>query len=198
MERGAAGDQEPQARSCRDQTAQRFRSIQQMLEVVEEDQRLTAAQVRDEVVPGAELVRNARQHELGVAETCERHPEDAVGEALDQFGGDLERQPGLPRAAGAGDRHHLGAVLEQGRQLDRARDYGRARGWTRPAGSSGSASAGREFARAELVDALGRGMVLQPLLTEVEELEVVAGEAPRGVRDETWPPWPAAMTRAAR
>ena len=59
--------------------------------------------------------RCARQNELGVAERGERHPEDAVGEVVDELGRGLEGEPRLAGAAGAGERDQARAVAQRAR-----------------------------------------------------------------------------------
>ena len=76
-----------------------------MLGVVDHEQVATAAQVAGELLgsgDGAryfgdpECPRDRRQDESGVGERCQSDEEDAVGELVEQLGGDVGCKPGLP------------------------------------------------------------------------------------------------------
>ena len=73
---------------------------------------------RDRIRVGAldaESLRHAWQHEGRIAKGRERHEQRAALGVLRQQARELEREAGLPDAAGAEDRDHARVVLEHGR-----------------------------------------------------------------------------------
>jgi hypothetical protein len=145
------------------------RGGQQMLEVVEDDERVRLPERRR--LGQTEHLRHGGHDELRVGEACERDEERAVGELLQQLGGDLEGEARLPGAAGAGDRDESSLPEEPGelRLLDGAADEG-VRGERQV--RTVQALRGRERPAAELVEALGARQVLEAMLAEVDEVGV--------------------------
>ena len=118
-------------------------------------------------------LRRRLQHELGLAERRQRHPPDAVADSRQTPGrAACEREPRLTgatraRSASAGecpfeqadDLDELALPAEEGRRRNRQ---------VRPE----ERLERRELAVSELVDALGRGEILEPVLAEVGELDL--------------------------
>ena len=105
VERLAARDEDRHLLRLCEQLGQPRRCLDELLEVVEQEQRPLAAQVLGEPVLGAQRLRDRRLDERGVAERRQRHPPDAVGIVLDELGRDLEREPRLARSRPPGQRH---------------------------------------------------------------------------------------------
>ena len=116
----------------------------------------------------------------------------------DELGRDLEREAGLPGAAGPGDGEQARAVREQRDELlelvlppdERARGDRQVRRVERPER--------REVAVAELVEALGADQVLQAVLAEVADGGVVVEEAAGRLGEDDLAAVAAAAIRAAR
>ncbi len=150
-----------------------------MLEVVEEEQELSPAEEAREVVGSPDRLCDLRGQELGIRETRERDPEDAVVELPDELRRDLEREACLARAARAreGDearpvREHRDELLELLLAADeRDRDDRQVGCVERPEG--------RELALAELEEALCADQVLQAVLAEVADRSVCLEKAAR-------------------
>ena len=122
-----------------------------------------------------------------VLQRRQRHPPDAVGVGLRRLGRRLEREPRLPGSARPRQRQKprsvsLQEVDDLGQLALAAEERRRRHGEVRPI----EAPERREGAVAELVDALGRGEVLEAVLAEIDER--VALEQRRGRRgDEDLP-----------
>lgn len=141
-----------------------------MLEVVEEEQEPLVADVLDEAVFGSERLGCALGHERRVAQRRERNPEHPVGTIIARGRCRLQREPRLPGPArprkgeqaetlSRGELQHLGELAlaaEKGRRRN-----GEVRAVER--------AERRERALAELVDPLGSGEVLEPVLAQVAE-----------------------------
>ncbi len=93
-------------RRAPDETHDRRRRFEQMLEVVEHEQQPLALQPFLELVRivEREYVRNCSRHEVGIAERSEVDQVDAVPELVDHPRRRLDREPRLPGAAGACER----------------------------------------------------------------------------------------------
>ena len=91
--------------------------VDQVLAVVENEQRLARGQMRHERLQGrarcgdrhADGQRRRLRHERGVAEARQVDEPSAVGQLRQRVRRDLERQPRLAAAPGAGERHEPGA-----------------------------------------------------------------------------------------
>ena len=92
--------------------------VGQVLEVVEHEQERAVGDVLGDVLLGAERLRDGRQDELRVVERRERHPEDAVREAVGRGARRLQREACLADAARAGQRQQ--ARLARAQQRRRA------------------------------------------------------------------------------
>ena len=139
-----------------------------------------------EAVLRAERLTGSREHECGVAKRRERDPPDAVGVRVRGEARRLQRKPRLPGPARAreGEQARVvgGKELDDLRKLALPPEEGRGRhGQVRAV----EALEGGEVAVSELVDALGGGEVLEPVLAEVSELEL--DERSGGGRDEHLP-----------
>src|SRR5438270_7588919 len=130
-----------------------------MLEVVEQQQRLTVAELLQLTDSGGARDRGA--DELRRGQRREGHEEDAALKALQELGANLKAEPGFSAAAGTGERDEPRRGAEHLRQLVQLeltphewirdnRQVCRVQGlqW-------------REVAVPELVDALGRRQVLE-------------------------------------
>ena len=137
-----------------------------------------------DVLLGAERLRDGRQDELRVVERRERHPEDAVREAVGRGARRLQREACLADAARAGERQQarLARAQEVGERVELA---GAAEERRRGDGQVGAVEAlqRRELGAAELVDPLGRGEVLEAVLAEVVQVDRV-DEPGGGGREE--------------
>ena len=140
---------------------------EEVLEVVQEEQKVPSAEEPREVVGSPDRLGDLRGQELGIRETRERYPEDAVIEPADELRSDLEREACLARAARACDGEEARPVREHRDELlelllaadERDRDDRQVGCVERPEG--------RELALAELEEALCSDQVLQAVLAEV-------------------------------
>jgi hypothetical protein len=126
---------------------------------------------RGGVLGHVERARERGQDELGIAKRRERDPVDPVGVAIGGEAGRLQGKARLPGAARAGEgeqarsfeeRHDLGELglpAEEGRR--RHREV-----------RAVEALEGREVSLAQLVDPLGGGEVLEPVLAEIAQLDL--------------------------
>ena len=167
---------------------------EEVLCVVEQDQRALAREVRPHRVAELLAVLLSNGHSLGdrgqdrraVAERCERHPHDAVRERLGGLGRRMHGEPRLPGSAGAGegqeadvlrseevrDLGELGVSTDEGVRRDREVRLVQA-------------LQTRELLLPELVNALRRGEILEAMLAEVAQVGVQ--ELRRRGRDEDLP-----------
>ena len=88
----------------RSSSARAGAAVQDLLEVVEQQQRRAAAKELGHSVSGAHVLRDGRLDEPRIGDGLEGNPEDTTLEVLDCLGGKLERETRLPRAAGADER----------------------------------------------------------------------------------------------
>ena len=183
-ERRAAGHEHADAATRADHRAHGRGGVEQMLEVVEEEQQPPAPEEAAEVVGRPDRLRDLRVEELGIGEPGERHPEDSVALGSDELGRDLERESRLSGAARPRHGDEARAVGQQRGELvdlplpadERARREREVRRI--------QAAQRREVAVAELVEPLGVGKVLQPVLSEVAEGCIDVEEPSRGLGDD--------------
>ena len=134
-----------------------------------------------EAVLRSERLTCCREHERGIAKRRERDPVHAVGVGIRSEAGCLQREPRLPGAARAGEREQASVVCAQ--ELDDLGQFllsaeeGR-RGHRQVRAVEGFERG--EVAVSELVDALGSGEVLQPMLAEVAKFALDELRARRG------------------
>ena len=155
---------------------------EELLEVVEHEQRSLARQELVQVVGTADHPRDRRLDQLRIPYRGERDEPDAVAVLLDALRSCLQRQPSLARAAGAGERddamrveqrEHLGQLAfasDERRRLHRQVRLV-------------DALQRRELIVAELVEPLRRCKVLEPVHAEVAQA-ICAGEIARCLREE--------------
>ena len=159
------------------------RCVDHLLEVVNDEQQLPLADVLGEAVAGAEGARNRLCDERRVAKRGEADPEDARLEGGDERGGGLDRDPRLPRPAGAGQGDESVAALDPGanvRELAFPADEGaRWPGQVRVRDRLQR----REALAADLEDRDGLVDVLEAVLAEVGEHGAV-GESRRRPRED--------------
>jgi hypothetical protein len=167
-----------------------------VLEVVEEEQRRALAEVTTELalVREPQRLRDRRPDELRLRQRGERDPEDAAGESIDELRSRLERQARLSGAARSCDRDHSVAVRHQLADLCHlalTADQRRARHREiRPGGAEGLQRWKFRFhPRGDrLVEPLRRRQVLQPVLAQIEQLdlrsELAVHELRRSLRDQ--------------
>ena len=181
----AAGDEQMQVGAGCEQLSQPFGSLDDVLEVVEEQQQRLVGDVLGDAVCGPERLPGGLQHELWVAQRREGHPEDAVRIPVRCLGGGLEAEPGLAGPARP-DQGQQAGVLEQVEHLRElvlpAEERRRGNRQVRPV----QALQSREVVVAELVDPLWRGQILEPVLAQVAQA-VRAHERGRGGRDQHLP-----------
>ena len=187
-QRRPARDENPQPARGGEELADRGRGVEEVLEVVEEDEELPAAQEAGEVVRRSHRPRDLGRHELMVGQSRERDPEHAIVQRPDELGGDLQGEAGLPGAAGPGDRQESRPVGEQRDELlelslspdERDRDDGQVGGVER--------AERRELAVAELEEPLGADEVLQAVLAEVADLGIALEQTPGRLGEDDLPP----------
>ena len=176
-----------------------------MLGIVEEEKHPLAGQhLGQDVLEWAvglldhvERPRGLPEHERRVAKRRKRDPPDAIGIGVSGEGGGLQCEPGLPCPTGPGEgeqtsscrRKQLGDLGELALPAEEGR---RGDGQIRPV----QGFERRKAAVSELVNALRRREVFQPVLTEILQLEL--DERAVAAETSTCPPWPTAAIRAAR
>ena len=95
VERLPARDEQRQLRAGGRELRELGRRGQQVLEVVEQEQQLLAANVLGEILPSRrETCAIVERDEHRLAEGGEADPEDAIGEELGDVGGGLQRRAG--------------------------------------------------------------------------------------------------------
>ena len=162
-----------------------------MLEVVEQKQQPAVADLLRRRSASAERARSrSRDHVAGVRHRGERHPPHALRVAIRSGAGRLQRKPRLAAAAGSGQRQHAHVVAGEQRlqrvELTRApEERCRRDREVRPV----QALQRRERGVSELVEPLGRGEVLQPVLAEVAQA-CVARQVACCLRDQHLPSVP--------
>ena len=143
---GPAGYEQLKSARGREQGAHRRSGIEEMLEVVEQDQELLAAEESDEVVARSHCLPEFRGHEFRVGQPGERHPEDAVAEPATSSAATWSAEAGLTGSSRPGDGQKPRAAREQRDELVRPpapslRAGSRRRaGWWRQASCSGGKS----------------------------------------------------------
>jgi hypothetical protein len=134
-----------------------------------------------------ERLRGVPKHERGVAQRRERHPPDAVVELVRCLGCSLEREPGLTRAAGAGEGEQADAVRKPFDHLvelpGAAQEVRRGNRQVRPV----QRPRPRELGRPELEQPLRCREVLQAVLAKVADVEAVVQQVAGGAGDERLP-----------
>ena len=113
MERFAAGHQDVEPRTRREQLGDVRRRREHLLEVVEQQKQRLVGDVLGDAVLRAERLACGRQHELVVAERRERHPPDAVRVLLGEHRRGLRRESRLAGATRAGQRQQAHVLLRQ-------------------------------------------------------------------------------------
>jgi len=118
---------------------------------------------------GSERGRDRREEQLGLGQRLQRHPEDAVGEVLDELGRGLECKPRLTRPAGTGHGDQARALADDRDQLFELAlpaDQGRGLRWQ--VGRVERAKR-REIALAQLVELDRLAEVLEPVQPEIDK-----------------------------
>ncbi len=182
--RASARHENAQPSRAREEAAHGGCSVQQVLEVVQEQQDALSLQEVAQAVPSAEGLGDLRLDQLRIGDRRERNPEHTVAERADELRGDLEGEAGLPGAARAGHGHLSRAVPEERehvRQLALPAEE-RACGQRKVRCVEGSKR--RERPVAQLEQALGTTQVLQPMLAEVVQLDVLSEKRARRGRDD--------------
>ena len=93
------------------------RGVEEMLEVVEEEQELPSAEEAGEVVRRSDRLRDLRGTSSGSERPASGTQKTPSRSRPDELGGDLEREPGLPGAARAGEGEQARPVREQRDEL---------------------------------------------------------------------------------
>ena len=109
VQRLAARDEDHGVRRPCEEGRDRRGGLDDLLEVVDEDEQPLVRHVLEQPVVGAHRGSDRPLDESRIAESLQRNPEDPVGEVLDRFGRELEREPRL--AATAGPREREQAML---------------------------------------------------------------------------------------
>jgi hypothetical protein len=119
----AARHDDLQAGACGDDRRERGGCIDDLLEVVDDEQKLAALDVPDEAlfeitlpVEEPERPRDRADHVAGIPDRLKRHHDDAVSEVVGRCGGDRLGEAGLADPTGTGDREQADvAPLQEGR-----------------------------------------------------------------------------------
>ncbi len=180
------------------------RRVGDLLEVVEDQKELLAAQVVDQhvqhraigVLAEAQRAGDRRHDQLGIGDRRQRHEPGAVRQCLLHRGGDLDREAGLAGPTGPGERQQprpleqpadlgdLGLATDEGRELGRdvadARVLGPRRREVRG-----------EVLEDQLREVFGMVQVLQAVLPQVPKRDTL-GKAPlhqraRGIGEQDLP-----------
>jgi hypothetical protein len=123
----AARHEQGEARAALEESRKLWSGLDHLLQVVEEEEHLPLADVLGETVLGAQGLGDRLGHESGIAQGGEPDPEDSCFVAGDEHGRRLEREAGLPRAAGPGQGEQarsLGDLAEDFLQLSFPADEG--------------------------------------------------------------------------
>ena len=201
VQRRLAGDQDAQLRAALEQPGDRRASGQDLLEVVEDEQRGPAAEPRLDlrgelagVVAEVERPCDRRQHARRIRDRREGDQERAAGQVVEQPPRDRQREARLAHAARADERHEARPVRKQRVQAvqvdvapDERREFlGQVR---RP--RRGRAQRREVRRTATVVDDVEQPLrareVLQPVLPEVLDLRVVAQQRAGRSGDEHLP-----------
>ncbi len=165
----SARDDDVEVGTCRQQVSQPARSVQQVLEVVQQEQHAHVADERPErLLARPEGLSGLVEDEARIAHWSERHPEDTVGILVGRLRRSLQRQPCLAGAAGAGEGEQANIVT--GEQLDDLRELALAADERRRRHREIRAVErlqDGEVACTQLVDALGGPEVLEAVLAEI-------------------------------
>ena len=129
VERLTAGRQDAQGRAAPEERIDRRRRvIEQVFAVVDDEQCASISEPSDHGVEQLDLggglhpedIGDRCQHRARLTERRELDVPDAIGVDVDEIGGDLQGEAGLPAAAGSGQREQSG-VLDQGMDLGEIR-----------------------------------------------------------------------------
>jgi hypothetical protein len=104
-QRLATRDEDANARRGFDQSGDLVRPLHNLLEVVDHEERLLGPQVVGQRAIRIDRRRDCTIDSLGIRHRRERHPPDAVLEALYRFGRSLQREPRLAGPSGTDERH---------------------------------------------------------------------------------------------
>ena len=198
VQRRLAGDEHAQVPSAFEQLGDGRTAGQDLLEVVEHEQRPPLAQPRREagrqlagVVSELERAGDGGQDAGGIADRRERDHERAAGQIVEQPAREGQREAGLTRPARADQRHEPDPVPEQRLEVvefalaahERREVLGQVR---RPRlGRVQRAELGGVAPVAHHVkEPLRAGEVLEPVLPEVLDLGLVAQQGARRGRDQ--------------
>ena len=135
-------------------------------------------------LPHFERLRDRVQRERRVAQRGERDPPDAVGEVLGDLGRCLQRQPCLPRPAGAGEGQQPDVLTAQ--EADDLVEFALAAEKRRRRDGEVrlvERLQARELGVAQLEEALRRGEVLEPVLAQIAD-RLPGDEVARRLRQE--------------
>ena len=159
--------------------------VDDLLEVVEEQEKLSSADVLRGAGPRVESLRNSLRHESRITQRRKGDPDNGVPEVRHELGRDLDREPRLPGSTCTGQRHEATTVayeVEYLRHLALAADE-RA-GWAREVRVRERVQR-REALVAELVDRDRLRDVLEAVLAELDE--IVARELASCAREDDLP-----------
>ena len=145
-------------------------ALEELLEVVEQEQHVLLVDVVHQTDSCPERVDDLGLDELAARDRRERNPEHAVRKLTDELGRDLEREACLPAAACAGERRDAVSGDERAKLRDlvdpsdqRARLGRQIRRVQRPER--------REHPGSDLIETLGLRQILEPVQSEVAELD---------------------------
>ena len=209
-ERRPARHQEPHRGRHPLESGDRGRRGEEVLEVVENEEHVTAAQMPCECrldglarpVGDAECPRHANEHEVGVAQGREVDEEDTVAEVREELGRRLDGEPCLAGPTCPGQRHEpdVGPAQQLAELADLALpadERGRLRREVRRlAGERVERwELGLQPGRDDLEETLGGSQVVEAVLAEVAHVALVPGSTRGGGRG---PPARRGSVRGAR
>ena len=176
----------------RNQLGERRRTLEQLLEVVEQEQHPLLIDMLGESLAGADRLADRGREEIRIGHRCQRCPEDAVREISDNVCSNLPARVASCRFLPARSRSRRDARARGMTATSRTRPIN---GLPGSASSSRSTSAAVEGLAAELVQALGLRDVLEPVKAEVGNLDGRLEQPLRAVGATTWPPYATAQMR---
>ena len=172
----SARRQDTHVRARAEQESEVASSRDDLLEVVDHQQRRGVPEVVSQIAVGLDRLGDRRSDECRIPDRRQVDEPDAVREAIGHFGRRREREPRLPNAAGTRDRDKPGTVLEHVTDIEHLLlpSHERVRR-NREVGSE-EALQRRETLSVELKDALRSREVLEAVLAKIDELEVLIEE----------------------
>jgi hypothetical protein len=201
MERDTAGHQHLDVWCPHEERGRQWRCREQTLEVVQHQEETLVADRRTETRCGhvsfahTQHAAHRGSNQTGFVERAQVDEPDAIGEVLQDVGGDLQGETGFPHAAGTGDGQqadsiapeevdHIGYLLFPAKKRCRLQGQIIGAGRERP----DREEVGRQTGMEQLEDPLGSVQIAQRMFTEVAQSgswrQCVPGKILGGEREE--------------